>query len=123
MRSVRSAALATVALSFLPSQAFAFSASFRWCGGSSPAISIQGAPKGTARISRMMRDANAPSYNHGNGEIAYSGQKAIPCGALSGFEGPSPPPGQPHLYRMYLKALDASGNTLASATPERRFPE
>ena len=103
--------------------AFAFSASFRWCGGPSPAISIQGAPKGTAKISWMMRDANAPAYNHGSGEVAYGGKGGIACGALSNYEGPSPPPGQQHLYRIYLKALDASGAQLAGATAERKFPE
>lgn len=71
----------------------------------------------------MMRDANAPAYNHGSGEVAYGGKGGIACGALSNYEGPSPPPGQQHLYRIYLKALDASGAQLAGATAERKFPE
>jgi hypothetical protein len=41
-----------------------------------------------------MTDLNVPSFHHGGGTVAYSGQAAVPCGAFSsGFTGPSPPPG------------------------------
>ena len=78
------------------SGAFAFSASFAWCSGS-PSFTLTDVPPGTAGLQFAMTDLNVPSFHHGGGTIAYSGQMAVPCGAFtSGFTGPSPPPGQVH---------------------------
>ena len=103
--------------------AFALSASFRWCSGS-PEFNISGVPAGTVKLDLHMMDLMAPSYHHGGGVVAYTGQKQIPCGALnSTFEGPNPPAPQIHTYRWTIKALDASGKVLGETTAERKFPE
>jgi phosphatidylethanolamine-binding protein (PEBP) family uncharacterized protein len=108
---------------FASSEAHAFSVSFRWCGGS-PEFQLRDVPKGTATLDLHMQDLMVPSYPHGGGSVAYRGENAIPCGALSGsYRGPSPPPPQIHTYRWTVKALDASGRPLATATSERKFPE
>ncbi len=71
--------------------AVAFSASFAWCSGS-PRFALTDVPPGTARLQFAMTDLNVPSFHHGGGAVAYSGQTAVPCGAFSsGFAGPSPP--------------------------------
>jgi hypothetical protein len=38
-------------------------------------------PQGTARLQFAMTDLNVPSFHHGGGTVAYSGQMAVPCGA------------------------------------------
>jgi phosphatidylethanolamine-binding protein (PEBP) family uncharacterized protein len=73
---------------------------------------------------RAGRDLNVPSFHHGGGTVAYSGQTAVPCGAFSsGFTGPSPPPGQVHTYQFSIKALGPNGAVLATTTTRRKFPE
>ena len=53
-----------------------------------------------------MTDLNVPSFHHGGGTVAYSGQPAVRCGAFfSGFAGPSPPPVQVHTYQYSIKEL------------------
>jgi len=51
-------------------------------------------------------------------------QPAVPCGAIaSGFTGPSPPPGEVHLYEFTIKALGQNGAVLATAKAQRKFPQ
>lgn len=114
--------LAALLLSSGPVAAADFAISFKWCSGSSE-IALTNVPKGTASLSAKMVDLFKPSYPHGGGKVAYSGRKTIPCGALTNFEGPSPPPPQVHDYRWTVEALDASGNVLATASATRKFPE
>jgi phosphatidylethanolamine-binding protein (PEBP) family uncharacterized protein len=119
------AALVAVAasLSLTATGAFAFSASFRWCSGS-PSFALTDVPQGTAALQFAMTDRDVPSFHHGGGKVAYSGQPAVPCGAFSaGFTGPSPPPGQVHTYEFTIKALGPNGAVLATTTARRRFPE
>jgi Phosphatidylethanolamine-binding protein len=113
-----------IAVTLLASgEAHAFGVSFRWCGGS-PEFQLRGVPKGSATLDLHMQDLMVPSYPHGGGSLAYHGETSIPCGALSGsYRGPSPPPPQVHNYRWTVKALDASGRPLATATSERKFPQ
>jgi phosphatidylethanolamine-binding protein (PEBP) family uncharacterized protein len=101
-----------------------FSASFRWCPQASPAFQLRGVPKGTAKINLTMMDLDVPSFQHGGGDVAYSGGSSIPCGALSKatYSGPNPPSGA-HTYRWTIKALNASGGVLAQTTAQRKFPE
>jgi len=81
-------------------------------------------PQGTATLQFAMTDLNVPSFHHGGGTVAYSGQAAVPCGAFSsGFTGPSPPAGQVHTYQFTVKALGPSGAVLATTTTRRKFPE
>ena len=103
--------------------ASAFGISFKWCGGSSPAFSLSGVPKGTKSIMFNMVDNDVPTYQHGGGTVAYTGQASLPCGALSSFNGPSPPGGSVHTYVFTATALDPSGKTLGSARASKRFPE
>lgn len=103
--------------------ASAFGISFKWCGGSSPAFSLSGVPKGTKSIMFNMVDNDAPNYQHGGGTVTYTGQTSLPCGALSSFTGPSPPGGSVHTYVFTATALDPSGKTLGSARASKRFPE
>jgi len=103
--------------------AFAFSASFAWCSGS-PSFALTDVPQGTARLQFAMTDLNVPSFHHGGGTVAYSGQGAVPCGAFSsGFTGPSPPRGEVHTYEFTIHALGPTGAVLATATARRKFPE
>ena len=115
--------VAGFALLLTTSGAFAFSASFAWCSGS-PSFTLTDVPQGTARLQFAMTDLNVPSFHHGGGTVAYSGQAAVPCGAFSsGFTGPSPPPGQVHTYQFSIKALGPNGAVLATTTTRRKFPE
>ncbi len=115
--------IAGLALFLTTSGALAFSASFAWCSGS-PSFTLTDVPPGTAKLQFAMTDLNVPSFHHGGGTVAYSGQTAVPCGAFSsGFTGPSPPPGQVHTYRFSVKALAPNGTVLATTTARRKFPE
>jgi phosphatidylethanolamine-binding protein (PEBP) family uncharacterized protein len=115
--------LAAFSIFGLSQQAFAMSASFRWCSGS-PEFQLRDVPGGTAKLDLRMTDLMVPSFRHGGGAVAYAGQATIPCGALAGgFVGPSPPKGEVHTYRWTIEALDASGKVLGRTTAERKFPE
>jgi phosphatidylethanolamine-binding protein (PEBP) family uncharacterized protein len=111
------------AVVLVSSEARAFSMSFRWCSAS-PEFQLRDVPKGTATLDFHMQDLMVPSYPHGGGSVPYRGEASIPCGSLSGsYRGPSPPPPQIHTYRWTVKALDASGKPLATATSQRKYPE
>jgi len=70
-----------------------------------------------------MSDHDA-GYNHGGGNVSYSGGNTIPCGAIaSGWVGPFPPGGQVHTYEFSIKTLDGGGATLGTASATRQFPE
>jgi phosphatidylethanolamine-binding protein (PEBP) family uncharacterized protein len=115
--------LVAASLSLTATGALAFSASFRWCQGS-PSFALTEVPAGTTALQFSMTDRNVPSFHHGGGKVAYSGQTTVPCGAFSsGFTGPSPPPGQIHAYVFTIKALGANGAVLATTTAQRKFPE
>lgn len=114
--------LGLVAVGAAPAAAADFAIAFKWCGRSSE-ITLSGVPKGTKTLAAEMTDRWVPSYDHGGGKIAYGGQKTIPCGAISNFRGPSPPPPQIHDYTWTVKALDAAGTVLATAQATRKFPE
>ena len=116
---------ASCALGFLSfaSEASAFTASFRWCSGS-PAFTLNAVPKGTEKLRFDMTDLNKPSFNHGGGTVAFSGQRSIACGAFSGgFVGPSPPPPEVQTYEFEIRAIGADGSTLGTAKARRKFPE
>jgi len=111
---------ASVLISF---EAQAFSASFKWCGVS-PAFTLNAVSKGTTKLEFEMTDLQVPSFRHGGGTIAYSGQKSVPRGAFTAtFAGPAPPPPQVHTYEFEIKALGAGGKVLGKAVTRRKFPE
>ncbi len=123
MKSCCLAFSVAAAMALASSGAQAFAVSFRWCGAS-PEFNLRDVPKATATLDFRMQDLMVPSYPHGGGSVPYRGEASIPCGAFSGsYRGPSPPSPQIHTYRWTVKALDASGKPLATATSERKFPE
>lgn len=107
-----------------PGAAHAFTADVKWvagsgCSGQSPPISLAKVPRGTTQLDLKMVDLDMPSFNHGGGVVAYTGQTSIGAGEAFGFfssyRGPCPPPGTSHRYEWTIKALDASGKTLGTA--------
>jgi hypothetical protein len=101
--------------------ASAFSMSFRWCGLGSPVFALNSVPKGTAPQFHMI-DLQVPSYNHGGGTVAYKGQSAVACGALTNYSPPSPPSGS-HPYQMTVTAFGPGNSNIGSASFTREFPE
>lgn len=122
MNKVRTGLFISAFLAASTVNASAFQMSFKWCGSGSPAFSLSGVPKGTVKLSFHMIDLDKPSYNHGGGDVVYRGKPSVACGALSNYEGPSPPAG-PHTYRIDVVAKDVNGMALATATASRKFPE
>ncbi|MRX33236.1 phospholipid-binding protein [Aminobacter sp. MDW-2] len=114
------------ALSVVASSSFAagMGVSFEWgptkkCFDSkSPPIVLSNVPAGTVKLEIKMIDQNA-SYNHGGGNVAFSGQSQLPYGAFK-YKGPCPPSGT-HFYKITVKALDASGKALASGSATQPF--
>ena len=107
-------------------EAPAFSGRFSWsgvraCGRTSPAFTIQDAPKGTESLRFMMRDEDAPNFQHGGSTIPYNGSGRVPEGAIE-YIGPCPPAGTLHRYVWTIEALDRSGKIVARTTAEGRFP-
>lgn len=85
----------------------------------SPPMKLSGVPKGTVRLDIRMKDMNVPDYSHGGGKTDYKGD-SLAYGAVR-YRGPCPPTGK-HKYRFTVKALDAKGKALATATADRMFP-
>jgi len=108
----------------LPQSAEAMGVSFSWsksdaCASRSPAFRLSGVPRGVKRLSFRMRDLNMPSYNHGGGTVSYKGAR-VARGAFS-YRGPCPPPGQTHRYRWTVRAKDAKGKTVGTASATKSF--
>jgi phosphatidylethanolamine-binding protein (PEBP) family uncharacterized protein len=107
-------------------EASAFSAHFSWsgikaCGRTSPAFTIDDAPKGTESLRFMMNDTDAPNFRHGGSTIPYNGSGRVPEGAID-YIGPCPPAGATHRYIWTIEALDRSGKIVARTTAEGPFP-
>jgi phosphatidylethanolamine-binding protein (PEBP) family uncharacterized protein len=107
-------------------QAPPFTVDFTWQGTAScfdpksPPFSLGGVPAGTKRLRFAMKDLDAPSYPHGGGIVAFTGQAEVSRGAFS-YQGPCPPSGQ-HTYQWTVDAQDQAGRTLATATIAKKFP-
>ncbi|MBA8878272.1 phospholipid-binding protein [Phyllobacterium myrsinacearum] len=105
--------------------ASAMGISFEWgqtkkCFDSNtPPIKLSDVPKGTTQLEVKMVDTNAIDFNHGGGKVAYTGQASLPYGAVK-YKGPCPPEGT-HYYSITVKALDATGKTLATAKDKKPF--
>jgi phosphatidylethanolamine-binding protein (PEBP) family uncharacterized protein len=84
----------------------------------SPPMKLAGVPAKTVKLDIRMVDLDAPHFVHGGGRVAYSGD-SLPYGAFS-YRGPCPP--SPHTYQFTVKALDAAGKTVGTATARKRFP-
>ncbi|MGH7074392.1 MAG: hypothetical protein ACREFD_09370 [Stellaceae bacterium] len=103
-----------------------FAVSFQWDGTGkcfdplSPPFILHNVPAGTDRLRFTMTDLNKPTFQHGGGEIVYTGRNTIPRGAFS-YRGPCPPHGH-HRYRWTVDALDGTGHLLAEAEAVKQFP-
>lgn len=81
-------------------QTAGFGVDFSWEGSApcfdpkSPPFTVSGVPAGTKRLTFAMRDLDAPSFPHGGGTIAFTGQTQtqVSRGAFS-YKGPCPPSG------------------------------
>jgi hypothetical protein len=113
-------------LSQAGAQTAGFGVDFSWEGTAacfdpkSPPFNLAGVPAGTKRLTFAMKDLDAPSYPHGGGAVAFTGQSQVSRGAFS-YQGPCPPSGQ-HTYQWTVEAQDAAGKTLATATVAKKFP-
>ena len=107
--------------------AAAFSANFTWagikaCGRTSPAFTIQDAPKETESLRFILTDKDAPGFRHGGSTVPYSVNGLVPEGAIN-YIGPCPPAGAVHRYIWTIEALDKAGKIVARTAAEGRFPE
>src|SRR5580704_13721927 len=91
------------------------------CGRTSPAFTIDDAPKETESLRFMMNDKDAPNFRHGGSTVPYNGSGRVPEGAID-YIGPCPPAGTSHRYVWTIEALDKSGKNVARAAAEGRFP-
>lgn len=107
-------------------QTAGFGVDFSWDGTAacfdpkSPPFTLSGVPAGTKRLKFVMKDLDAPSYPHGGGTVAFTGQAQVSRGAFS-YKGPCPPSGQ-HTYQWTVEAQDEAGKTLATAMVAKKFP-
>jgi hypothetical protein len=116
----------------LATPALAFDISFDWSGLKSctsgrpnvvanPAFQLKDVPAGTKYLRFKLSDRDAPSYNHGGGVVAYTGQKVIQPGAFN-YKSPCPPSGR-HTYEWTATAQSKkNGGKLATARAARKYP-
>jgi phosphatidylethanolamine-binding protein (PEBP) family uncharacterized protein len=128
-------ALAVVVASVSGTAAAAeFSFSFNWGGIPScttgrpntvpnPVFDLKDVPAGTTWIYFKLVDKDVPSYKHGGGWVAYTGQSQIAPGAFT-YKSPCPPGGS-HTYEWTAtaKAKKSSfGKAIAKAKAARDYP-
>lgn len=113
-------------------QAHAFDISFDWKGlklctsgqpntVANPQFALKDVPAGTKFIRFRLKDLDVPSYNHGGGVVAYSGQKVIQPGAFK-YKSPCPPNGK-HTYQWTATAQKRkNGGKLGTAQASRKYP-
>jgi phosphatidylethanolamine-binding protein (PEBP) family uncharacterized protein len=125
-RLIYSCIAAAAAIAASPSTASAMTVKFSWagytaCSSRSPAFTLSDVPSGTVKLAFRMIDKDAPTYPHGGGTIAYSGNDEISAGAFS-YKGPCPPAGQQHSYQWTVQALNGHGHEITSASAVEKFP-
>ncbi|WP_298356073.1 hypothetical protein [uncultured Litoreibacter sp.] len=132
MKFRKSLAVACVALLTSTAASHAFEINFTWDGlklcttgkpnrVSNPAFAVRNVPAGTKYIRFKLVDRDVPSYNHGGGVVAYSGQKVIKPGAFK-YKSPCPPSGQ-HTYEWRATAQSKkNGGAIAKTAKARKYP-
>lgn len=88
-----------------------------------PTFRLSGVPKGTKAIRFSLTDLDVPSYDHGGGTVAYTGQTEIKPGAFT-YQSPCPPDGK-HTYEWEAAAKDGDGffaDTLGTAKAKKIYP-
>ncbi len=119
MRSLPiSAVTLLVAAVALPSVSYAstFSAKFSWqgippCSTTSPAFTVSGVPRGTVALAFLMRDQDAPDFQHGGSTVPYAGVGKVSKVSIT-YVGPCPPPAHP---------IATSGRSMRSAATGRHW--
>lgn len=102
------------------------SVDFSWsgipaCSSRPPAFAIGNIPAGTKTLAFNLTDLNVPTFHHGGGTVAYTGNGDIPAGAFT-YTGPCPPSGS-HEYRWDVRAINAAGDTiLGEGSATKPFP-
>lgn len=88
-----------------------------------PRFILSNVPEGTKFIEFTMTDRDVPSYNHGGGTVAYTGQEIIAPGAFT-YKSPCPPAGS-HRYQWEAKAKAKTGlfsGSIGTAKATRNYP-
>lgn len=112
--------------------AAAFEIDFNWDGlklctsgkpnrVANPQFTLKDVPAGTKYIRFKMVDLDVPSYNHGGGVVAYSGQRIIEPGAFK-YKSPCPPNGT-HTYEWRATAQSKkNGGRIATTRSAKPYP-
>lgn len=112
-----------------------FAISFEWgniplCTSGSPntvdnpKFVLSHVPEGTKYIQFVMTDLDVPSYDHGGGLVAYTGQTTIEPGAFK-YSSPCPPDGS-HRYEWTATAKKKKGffgGALGKAKATQNYPK
>jgi phosphatidylethanolamine-binding protein (PEBP) family uncharacterized protein len=112
--------------------AFAMEINWNWklshrCTSISPAIRVSGIPSGTATLEFIMKDYDAPRFEHGGGRIVHDSKTedlSLIEGALKNYRGPCPPNFNSfgHDYEITVYAIGSDGKTLlGSASNKKNF--
>ncbi len=92
------------------------------CSRISPKINVSNIPKGTKTLKVILKDFQAPDWNHGGGTVPYTGSGIIKPGALkAGYNGPCPPSGS-HNYEFTVHAIDKDGVIIGVGKAVKKFP-
>ncbi len=103
---------------------------FNWdeiqvCSFGNPEVHIGNIPKHTKSISIYMYD-NFYSYPHGKVVFEHDGSKqdklVVPQGKFEKIQTPCPV-GQPGLYEITIKAMDADQVVIGQGVKERSYPD
>ena len=89
-----------------------------------PRFVLSNVPKGTKFIEFSMTDLDVPTYDHGGGTVAYTGNNILEPGAFT-YKSPCPPSGS-HRYRWTATAKEKTGlfsGSLGKAKATRNYPE
>lgn len=119
--------LAAALVAAAPASAFEVAFDFsnvRPCAGGalritpSPEFRLTDVPEGTATLDFFLRDVTI-GFDHGGRELPYAGEPSIAADSFK-YVGPCPVSGT-HTYEWTLRALDAGGSELGTATARGDF--
>lgn len=132
---ILAAALLATAAATQPAAAADFSVSFEWgniplCTSGNPGtvpnptFKLSGVPPKTKVLRFTLTDLDVPSYDHGGGDVPYTGQNEIAPGAFT-YKSPCPPSGS-HTYEWEVLAKESDGffaDTLGTAKAKKSYPK
>ena len=85
-----------------------------------PTFTLLNVPVATKVIKFYLTDNQVPSYDHGGGPIAYTGQSVIKPGAFE-YRSPCPPSGS-HTYEWVGWLKDVNDDTIGKAIAQKDYP-